>query len=52
MAGWVDLFITGCVNMFNGWVDVYVVGSIVCLRRSELPCSWSSELTGILGLGG
>ena len=53
MVGWVDLFIIGCVNIFNvGWVDVYVVGSVVCFRPSELPFSWSSELTGILGLGG
>ena len=37
MAVWVDLFIIGCVNIFNvGWVDVYVVGSVVCLRPSEL----------------
>ena len=52
MVGWVDLFIIGCVNMFNvGWVDVYVVGSVVSLRPSELPCSWSSELTGIFRSG-
>ena len=52
MVGWVDLFIIGCVNIFNvGWVDVYVVGSVVCLRPSELSCSWSSELTGIFRSG-
>ena len=40
MVVWVDLFIIGCVNIFNvGWVDVYVVGSVVCLRPSELSCS-------------